>query len=67
MYKLNDKEIECNKIQNKYDFVIPKYILVELIKPNYDKIDLCYLVNMAVINERFTEEEGKILKERYCL
>jgi len=65
--KIIEKKIEYKKIQEKYDFIIPNYLLTELIKPNYDKIELCYLVNMAVINERFTEEEGLILKQKYCL
>lgn len=64
---MENREKEYKEIQDKYDFVIPKYILKELINPNYDKIDLCYLVNMAVINERFTEEEGRIIKQEYCI
>lgn len=57
---------ECSKIQEQYDFEIPKYILSTLIKKNYDKVEVVLLINMAVMNERFTEEEGKLLKSEYC-
>ena len=57
---------ECSKIQAKYNFEIPKYILTTLIKKDYDKVDGIYLINMAVINKRFTKEEGKLLKNDYC-
>ena len=57
---------ECSKIQAKYNFKIPKYILTTLIKEDYDKVEVIYLINMAIINKRFTNEEGKLLKNDYC-
>lgn len=58
--------LKCKEVQNRYNFNIPKYILVELASSNYNKVELCMLINMAVINKRFTIEEGKILKNEYC-
>ena len=63
---ISENIIKREKLQEKFDFEIPNYILTELIKPNYDRNEICYLVNMAVINERFTAEEGYILKNIYC-
>ena len=41
------------------------YILTEMIKDNYDKKELCLLINMARLNNRFTEDEADILKYDY--
>ena len=63
---LEEKQIKYQEIQKHYNFIIPKYILREIIKPLYDKRELCMLINMAIMNERFSDDEGKILKEKYC-
>lgn len=52
-------------VQKKYNFEIPMYILSEMIKDNYDKNELCLLINMAKINNRFTEDEADLLKYDY--
>ena len=64
--KLEAKNILYKEIQRNYNFTIPQYILSEIIKPLYDKKELCMLINMAIMNERFSDNEGKILKEKYC-
>ena len=56
---------KCDELQKNYSFDIPKYILSEMIKENYDKNELCLLINMAKINNRFTEKEADILKYEY--
>lgn len=56
---------KCNELQKKYNFKIPMYILGEMIKDNYDKNELCLLINMARLNNRFTEDEADILKYDY--
>ncbi len=69
LYNAEELELRnylCSKIQKKYEFEIPKYILVELIKPSYDKLELNLLINLAVMNNRFTYDEGLILKNKYC-
>lgn len=59
-------ELKYKKIQEKYKFEIPKYILRELASSSYNKKELCMLINMAVINNRITIKEGEILKKEYC-
>ncbi len=63
---IDAKNIKYQEIQKHYNFIIPKYILNEIIKPLYDKRELCMLINMAIMNERFSDNEGRILKEKYC-
>ncbi len=63
---LQEIKSRCLKIQNKYEFKIPEYILTEIAEENYDRMNLCLLINMAIINNRLTSEEGKILKTEYC-
>lgn len=52
------------KIQMKYNFKIPDYILDEMI--NGKKNNLCYLINLAVMNNRLSKENAQILKDREC-
>lgn len=56
------------KIQSKFDFVLPNYIIDEILKNTEKKnyINLHYLVNCAVINGRISESNGKIIKQIYC-
>lgn len=52
------------KIEYQYGFNIPNYIIDEIINNNnYD--NLCSLVNLAVIQNRLTKEEGIIIKHKY--
>lgn len=56
------------KIQSKFDFVLPNYIIDEILK-NEEKKDynnLHYLINCAVINGRISKNAGKIIKKFYC-
>lgn len=56
---------KCDELQRKYSFEIPRYILSEMIKDSCDKNELCLLINMAKINNRFTEKEADRLKCDY--
>lgn len=47
------------KLQNLYEFKIPKYILDEIIT-NDDKYNLNDLINLAVIHNRLSKENAKI-------
>lgn len=58
--------IRCKELQDKYNFEIPKYILIELIKPIYNRLEVALLINMAIMNDRFTKEEGLMLKKKFC-
>ena len=64
--KIKENSRKCNELQNEYDFEIPKYILSQLIKPSYNKTNVAALINLAVMNDRFTSEEGMMLKNKYC-
>ena len=63
---IKENSRKCDELQNEYDFEIPKYILSQLIKPSYNKSNVAALINLAVMNDRFTSEEGMLLKNKYC-
>ncbi len=69
---LQNKILEWNqkaiKIQRKFDFILPNYIIDEIVE-NEEKKDYCnlnYLVNCAVVNGKISENNGKIIKRIYC-
>jgi len=64
--EIKENSRKCDELQNEYDFEIPKYILSQLIKPSYNKTNVAALINLAVMNDRFTSEEGMMLKNKYC-
>ena len=64
--KIEERNKKCDELQKEYDFEIPKYILTELIKPSYNKLNVASLINLAVVNDRFTSDEGLLLKNKYC-
>lgn len=58
---------KASEIQSRFDFVIPNYILDEIIEhenSNY-KDNLYYLINCAVMNNRITIENAKKIREVY--
>lgn len=62
-----EKRIELHeKIRNQlgshFDFVIPDYVISDFID-NEDYHHFCLMVNMAVINNRLSKENGNTLKE----
>ena len=56
-------------IQSKFNFILPNYIIDEIIESEEHKdfINLYLLVNCAVINNRITESDGKLIKQYYSL
>lgn len=49
------------QMQENLDFKIPDYILDSIIDEQY-YYDICLLINLAVINERFSKEQAQIIK-----
>ena len=54
-------------IQSQFDFIIPNYIIDEIISNEYSKnySNLHYLINAAVVNKKLTKKNGNILKKLY--
>ena len=50
------------KIQIEYGFLIPDYIIDEIIN-NKDYDNLVSLLNLAVINKRLSKQQAKIIKD----
>jgi len=59
--------IERKKIQEKFQFEIPIYILDEIIesKNKHREDNINALINLATINNRIDVENAKILKNEY--
>ena len=64
---LNFLANERKKIQDKFKFDIPTYILDEIIesKNRHRKENINALINLAKVNERVTDEQAKILKNEF--
>lgn len=58
---------KASEIQARFDFVIPNYILDEIIEQEDSayKDNLYYLINCAVMNNRITIENAKKIREVY--
>lgn len=58
---------KANTIQSQFDFIIPNYIIDEIINNEYSKnySNLHFLINAAVINNKLTKSDGNILKKFY--
>ena len=67
-HKISEWNEKSLKIQSQFDFVLPNYIIDEIIENEVKKdyLNLHYLINCAVINGRITEKNGKLLKKIYC-
>lgn len=64
LYSWNEKK---EKIQNNFNFLIPDYIIDEIIQNEISKsfVNLHYLVNCALVNERLSEKNANLLKQIY--
>jgi len=65
--KIAQLEIQRKRIQNKFNFKIPVYVLDEIIESN-DRIikdNLNAIINLARVNDRISLKEAEILKEHY--
>lgn len=57
-----------SEIQKNYKFTIPDYILEEIVttRNKLDRLNLQLMINMAVINNRLTKGQARMLKKEYC-
>lgn len=51
------------KLSSYFDFIIPDYVISDFID-NEDYHHFCLMVNIAVINNRLSKENGNTLKEK---
>lgn len=67
--KITQWEEKAKKIQSRFEFIIPSYIIDEIIEKGtsiyQDHENLYYLINCAVLNNRITNKDAKRLKEIY--
>lgn len=78
---IEEKELKINKLQNKLDdfdkmkyilqnkfnFIVPDYLIDEIIDScsSNTYTNLYYLINCAVVNGTISKEDAKILKQAY--
>lgn len=57
----------ANELQANFDFYIPDYIIQEIIENEDSKnfVNLHYLINCAVLNEKLSENNANLLKKIY--
>ena len=65
--QIKTKNLQNEFIQSKFDFIIPDYLIDEIIESNRSKfyVNLRHLINCAIINGRISKENGTILKMFY--
>ena len=65
--KLSMWNEKAKKIQSNFDFCIPDYIIDEIIENEDSKnfVNLHYLINCALVNERISESNANLLKRAY--
>ena len=58
---------KAKKIQSKFNFTIPDYIIDEIIQIETSKsfVNLHYLINCALVNKRISENNANLLKQIY--
>ena len=56
------------EIQKNFDFIIPDYVLEEIVltRNKLEKLNLLIMINMAVLNNRITNIQASQLKSAYC-
>ena len=61
------KQQKANEIQTKFNFCLPDYIIDGIIESENEKsyVNLHYLINCAVVNERISKCNGELLKRVY--
>lgn len=54
-------------IQAQFDFILPNYIIDEIISEEYSKnySNLYALINLAIVNNRLSIENGQLVKKTY--
>lgn len=66
--KISDWNQKATKIQSNFDFILPNYLIDEIVEneEKKDYLNLHYLINCAVVNGRISKNNGKIIKQIYC-
>ena len=60
--KCMEVELLKKNLEEYFGFEITDYIILDIIE-NEDYNHLCLMINVAIINERMSEENGMILKQ----
>ena len=65
--KLMFVKMQGNEIQKKFNFIIPDYVLEEIVlsRNKLDRLNLNLMINLAVINNRLTKGQAKMLKNEF--
>lgn len=65
--KMKEQIEKINKMTNKlkeyFNFEIPRYVIDEILD-NGEYNNICSLINLAVVNERLTKNEGECFKSK---
>ena len=66
--KLDNWNKKSKIIQAQFDFKIPDYIIDEIIcfEKERDYLNLCTVINCAIVSGSISSDNGKTLKEFYC-
>lgn len=65
-----NKEVQLlkSKLEQHFEFEIPTYIILDIVE-HEDYEHFCLMINLAVVNNRLSEEQGQLLaneiKEMY--
>lgn len=64
---ISNWERKAEIIQSKFNFRLPDYIIDEIIKNDTSKnyINLHYLINCALVNDKISENDANLLKQVY--
>lgn len=59
---------KCKDIQKKFEFTIPDYVLEEIVltRNKEEKVNLCLMINIAVLNNKLTKGQARKIKNIYC-
>ena len=57
-----NKEVQLlkSKLEQHFEFEIPTYIILDIVE-HEDYEHFCLMINLAVVNNRLSEEQGQIL------
>lgn len=62
---IDERQRKSEKLQSKFNFKIPNYVIEELIKDNKNYDILNSMIGIAVVNGRLSREQAQILRKLY--
>ena len=64
---ISNWEQKAEIIKSRFNFNLPDYIIDEIIKNDTSKnyVNLHYLINCALVNDRISESDANLLKQIY--